>query len=175
LLEEYKTFLESILERNCGPCLTGTAAPQINIFGFRSSAENTINNMIRTKIFKLVSIFFITSFLFAGFFIASPLLAAEDYGLNESAGEVSAYQNQINNYNNNFLTSKIGSIIGLVLSFIGVIFLILMIFAGLSWMTANGSQEKVNKAKDLMINAIIGLVIVLAAYAITAFVGNNLL
>jgi hypothetical protein len=49
-----------------------------------------------------------------------------------------------------------------------------MIFAGLSWMTASGNQEKVNKAKDLMINAVIGLVIVMAAYAITAFVGDKL-
>lgn len=110
----------------------------------------------------------------AGFFSAFPVLA-EDYGLNDSAGVVTAYQDQISNPDDNFLSTKLGTIIGIVLSFVGVIFLILMIFAGLTWMTAQGSQEKVGKAKDLMINAVIGLIIVMAAYAITAFVGDRLI
>jgi len=67
---------------------------------------------------------------------------------------------------------RAGQIIGVVLSFIGVIFLILMIYAGILWMTASGNDQQVNKAKNLMINAIIGLIIVFAAYAITAYVGD---
>lgn len=69
---------------------------------------------------------------------------------------------------------RVGEIIGVVLSFIGVIFLLLMIYAGIMWMTAAGNDQQVAKAKDLMINAIIGLVIVFAAYAITAYVGDLL-
>jgi hypothetical protein len=42
------------------------------------------------------------------------------------------------------------------------------------WMTAQGNAGQVDKAKDLLINAIIGLVIVSAAYSITLFVGNQL-
>lgn len=110
----------------------------------------------------------------AGFFSALPA-SAEDYGLNESAGLVTAYQDQVGNPDDNFLSTKLGTIIGIVLSFVGVIFLLLMIFAGLIWMTAQGNQERVTKAKDLMINAIIGLIIVMAAYAITAFVGDRLI
>jgi len=115
----------------------------------------------------------ITSLIIAGFFSVLPV-SADDYGLSQSANVVDAYKTQAANPDNNFLSTRLGSIIGLVLSFVGVIFLILMIFAGLSWMTASGNQEKVNKAKDLMINAVIGLVIVMAAYAITAFVGDKL-
>lgn len=69
---------------------------------------------------------------------------------------------------------RVGQIIGVILSFIGVIFLILMIYAGILWMTAAGNDQQVNKAKNLMINAIIGLIIVFAAYAITAYVGDLL-
>ena len=69
---------------------------------------------------------------------------------------------------------RAGQIIGVILSFIGVIFLVLMIYSGIMWMTAAGNDQQVSKAKDLMINAIIGLIIVFAAYAITAYVGDLL-
>ncbi len=110
--------------------------------------------------------------MIAGFFSILPV-KADTYGLDDSAQKVTAFQNQVSSPDTNFLNTKIGLIIGLVLSFVGVIFLLLMIYAGLTWMTAQGNQEQVNKAKDLMINAVVGLIIVLAAYAITAFVGNR--
>jgi hypothetical protein len=50
-----------------------------------------------------------------------------------------------------------------------------MIYAGILWMTAQGNDQQVTKAKTLMINSVIGIIIVFAAYAITAFVGNNFL
>jgi hypothetical protein len=42
------------------------------------------------------------------------------------------------------------------------------------WMTAQGNSAQVDKAKDLLINAVIGLVIVTAAYSITSFVGTSI-
>jgi len=60
------------------------------------------------------------------------------------------------------------------LGLLGVIFLILMIYAGYIWMTAGGEEEKVTKAKDTIRRAIIGLIIVVAAYSITYFVFKNL-
>lgn len=95
-------------------------------------------------------------------------------GLNTTAKGVSAFQGQINGtYDTGFLATKAGQIVGTLLTFIGVLFLILMIYAGLMWMTAGGNEQTVDKAKQLIINAVIGLVVVLAAYAITSFVGNN--
>jgi hypothetical protein len=41
-------------------------------------------------------------------------------------------------------------------------------------MTAIGKENQVEKAKNIIIQAVIGLVIVLAAYAITSFIGNQL-
>lgn len=61
-------------------------------------------------------------------------------------------------------------IIKVFLGLLGIIFLGLLIFAGYSWMTAAGEEEKINKAKDTIRRAIIGLIIILAAYSITYFV-----
>jgi hypothetical protein len=151
----------------------GATALNDKSLAFRAVKQKINKSMSRAQITKSVFSFLITSLIIAGFFSVLPV-SADDYGLSQSANVVDAYKTQAANPDNNFLSTRLGSIIGLVLSFVGVIFLILMIFAGLSWMTASGNQEKVNKAKDLMINAVIGLVIVMAAYAITAFVGDKL-
>lgn len=60
------------------------------------------------------------------------------------------------------------------LALIGVIFLVLMIYAGFLWMTARGAEKQVTQAKDLMIQAIIGVIIISAAYAVTTFIFNAL-
>lgn len=67
----------------------------------------------------------------------------------------------------------IGNVIMLITSFLGVIFLALMLYAGFTWMTAGGDEKKVTKASGMMVAAIIGLIIVAAAYAITYFVFTN--
>ncbi|MFH1412602.1 MAG: hypothetical protein ABIG10_01045 [bacterium] len=64
----------------------------------------------------------------------------------------------------------IANIIAVVLSFLGVIFIALMIYGGYLWMTATGNEEQVDKARNLIKAALIGLLIVIAAYAITYFV-----
>ena len=131
--------------------------------------------MLFSKFSKFLAILLLTSLFIAGFFTVVSAQTDPSYGLNTSANNVDAFKDQVASPDPNFLSTKTGNIIGVVLSFVGVIFLLLMIFAGLTWMTASGNQEKITKAKDLMINAIIGLVIVLAAYAITVFVGNRLI
>lgn len=60
------------------------------------------------------------------------------------------------------------------LGLLGIIFLILIIYAGFNWMTAQGEEEKVTKAKETLQRAVIGLIIIIAAYSITYFVFNAL-
>jgi len=91
-------------------------------------------------------------------------------GLDETAGKVAAFKTS--KPGADFIQTRAGSIIGTVLSFVGVLFLIMMIYAGIMWMTAQGNDQQVTKAKDLLINSVIGIIIVFAAYAITAFIGN---
>jgi uncharacterized membrane protein YwzB len=50
----------------------------------------------------------------------------------------------------------------------------MILFAGYNWMTAMGEKDKVQKAKDTLISAVIGLVIIIAAYAVTTFVLDQL-
>jgi len=96
-------------------------------------------------------------------------------GLNETAGKVTAFSGQVVSDYDNFLQTKTGQIISVVLSFVGVLFLILMIYAGITWMTAQGNEQQVTKAKSLLINAVIGIIIVFAAYALVTFIGDELI
>lgn len=68
-----------------------------------------------------------------------------------------------------------GAIIGTFLSFLGIIFLGLVIYGGFLWMTSAGNEGKVMKAKETLTQAVIGLIIILSAYSITYFVFNALM
>jgi hypothetical protein len=68
------------------------------------------------------------------------------------------------------LPEIIGALIGTALSFVGIIFLMLIIYAGFLWMTSAGNDEKVLAAKKVLTNATIGLIIIVASYSITRFV-----
>lgn len=57
---------------------------------------------------------------------------------------------------------------------LAIIFLVYIILAGWQWMTAQGESDKVNKSKDTIKHAVIGLIIILAAYSITHFVFSSM-
>jgi phage shock protein PspC (stress-responsive transcriptional regulator) len=73
------------------------------------------------------------------------------------------------------LAETVAQLIRVVLGFLGLLFIVLIIYAGFVWMTSAGNEERVSKAKKIMVAAIIGVAIVLAAYLITVFVIENLL
>ncbi len=64
----------------------------------------------------------------------------------------------------------IGTVIQALLGLLGVIFLSLIVYGGVSWMLAEGEETKIEKAQGIIRSAIIGLVVVVAAYAISFFV-----
>lgn len=68
----------------------------------------------------------------------------------------------------------IGALIASALSLLGVVFLCLVIYGGFLWMTSNGREEKVLKAKKTLTEAVIGLIIIVSAYGVTVFVMNAL-
>lgn len=73
------------------------------------------------------------------------------------------------------LIDTIASIIRLALGFLGVIAVVIILLGGFKWMTAGGNDDKVKDAKKLIFSGIIGLVIVLCAYAIASFVINSII
>lgn len=106
------------------------------------------------------------------FALAFPMsgVFAQTYNFNQNSGLNQAGNAAGFNSTDTSLERYITIIINIILSLLGVIFLGLMIYGGVVWMTAQGNEEKVKKAKELITEAIIGLIIVLAAYAITYFV-----
>ncbi|MFH1632161.1 MAG: pilin [bacterium] len=68
------------------------------------------------------------------------------------------------------LENTVANLIRVVLGFLGIIAVVMVLWGGFRWMTAGGSQEKVDDAKKILIAGVIGLAIILAAYAITSFV-----
>jgi len=66
----------------------------------------------------------------------------------------------------------IGDVIAAVLSFVGVVFILLIIYAGYMWMTAAGNEEQVKKAQKIIRASVVGILVIALAYAVTAFVGG---
>ena len=125
------------------------------------------------------------------FFVFAPVVLATDCnkantpaqkakcGLNQTAGQgyADGPVTTVEGTPNGVLTSiptAIGKVVGAILAFVGIGFFILMIYGGFLWMFARGNEQEVTKAKDLIQSAVIGLIIVLAAYALTAYVGEVL-
>jgi hypothetical protein len=71
-------------------------------------------------------------------------------------------------------TVIIGKIVNVILSLLGVIFLLLVLYAGFLWMTAAGDEKKVGQAKNILSQAVVGLIIIVAGYAISNFVLDSL-
>lgn len=64
----------------------------------------------------------------------------------------------------------IGGYIKTGLALVGVIFLLLMVYGGYTWMIARGDETEATKAKDTITMASIGMAVVLIAYVITYFI-----
>jgi Na+-driven multidrug efflux pump len=73
------------------------------------------------------------------------------------------------------LPTLIGKIISIILGLLGVVLILLIIYSGFLWMTAGGEPKQVDKAQAYIKNAVIGLVVILLAYAITQFVIDKLM
>jgi heme/copper-type cytochrome/quinol oxidase subunit 2 len=76
--------------------------------------------------------------------------------------------------NDDAVLNMIGQAINIFLSLLGMIFMILIIYAGYKWMMALGREEEVSSAKEIIRSAIMGLIVVLSAYAITFFIMSRL-
>jgi hypothetical protein len=98
-----------------------------------------------------------------GAIFCTPVVVFAGFGLNETAeaAELTGYGSSI--------PGILGTLIGSVLALIGIVFFILVVYGGFMWMTAGGNQDTVKKAINTIVSAAIGLIVVLAAYAITTF------
>ena len=112
--------------------------------------------------FSLKKIIYLT--LLLSFFIFNfNFVLAIDYGLDDaaSAADIGGSAD---------LPEIIGTIMGLVLSFLGMVFFILLVYGGFIWMTARGNESQIDKAKKIIGSSIWGLIIVLMAYVISSLI-----
>lgn len=72
-------------------------------------------------------------------------------------------------------TQVIARIINAILGLVASIFIILIILSGFRWMTSQGSSDQVKKAKETIINSVIGLAVILLSYVITRFIFETLI
>ncbi len=126
-------------------------------------------NLLKIKNAIIISIVFIMAFFILGQVAVAAADENNTYGLGKTAN--TAFGEGLVE---DAPSTIIGKVVGSALAFVGILFLILMIYGGITWMMARGNEQEVTKAKDLIIAAVIGLVIVLSAYAITAYIGGEL-
>lgn len=112
---------------------------------------------------KIILIFtlvftFLGSFLFFTNFVS----AQEDYGLSSIAGKADLKKT-------GDLPTLSGQVLGAVLSLVGIVFFLLMIYGGILWMTARGNAQQADKSLSIIIAAVVGLIIVLGSYTLTQF------
>ncbi len=95
-----------------------------------------------------------------------------NYGLQDSgdkAGYTTVGKGKLVN-----LLPLVGQILGIVLSMIGVALFGLFLYAGIRWLIARGNEEDITKSKDIMEAAVIGMVIIFAAWGLASWVLKNL-
>ena len=68
----------------------------------------------------------------------------------------------------------IARLVHTALGFVGVILLLMILSGGFSFMVSGGDEEKTSAAKRTLFNAIMGVIVILSAYSIVAFVLNTL-
>lgn len=71
--------------------------------------------------------------------------------------------------------STAAMLINIALGFLGIIAVGLILFAGFKWMTAGGNEDAIGDAKKMLVAGIIGLIIILSAFAIASFVLRSLI
>lgn len=108
------------------------------------------------------------TFILSLVFIASPALAEGKLG--DAMTKLQASGEKAGTSGLTDLGAVIGQAINIALGLVGLIFFILMVYAGYLWMTAQGEEEKVKTAQKIITASMIGLVITLGAYAITFLV-----
>lgn len=104
---------------------------------------------------------------------AMPVQAAGTFGSTLQTGLTAAAPDALKGGQTD-LGKIIGALIQSVIGFLGAVLLVYLLYAGFLWMTAGGDEKKVSQAKDIIKNAVIGLVIIAAAYAISNFVIQSL-
>ena len=118
---------------------------------------------MKNKLFKNIAIIAVFVFLFSAMAV-TPLMAQPDLGFD--------YANNLDlqTATQDDPRQMAVDVVKYLMTFLGIIAVVVILLGGFKWMTAAGNEDKVAEAKKLIIAGVIGLIIVLCAYAIVNFV-----
>lgn len=68
----------------------------------------------------------------------------------------------------------VNAVVNVVLSFVGIIAVCVMIYGGFLYMTSNGDSGKAQKAKNVILYGLVGMIVALLAYTIIIFVSRSI-
>ncbi|MDD5341346.1 MAG: IPT/TIG domain-containing protein [Patescibacteria group bacterium] len=114
------------------------------------------------KILLLIPIILLGMFVFANFVSAATL----EIGLNYAGGT---------GLGSTDIRITIANVIRAFLGLLGIVAIAMILYGAVIFMTAQGVPEKIDKAKKILIAAVIGLVIILSAFAIASFIIGRIL
>jgi hypothetical protein len=97
--------------------------------------------------------------------VAAPIYAAQSL-------ELSGKEGSFSNLENLTINGMVSGAISLVLIIVSLVFFFILVIGGLKWITSGGDEKKVATARAEITNALIGLVIVFAAWAIMKLIGS---
>lgn len=126
----------------------------------------------------------ITASAFAAFAVAAVLavagavgaqevkpFTAENTGLSEAAAQGGYTVNQSCAQDpGGCIPQIIGQLVNALLGIFGALFLVLIMYGGVQYMLSQGDESKVKSAKQTIVNAVIGMIVVAVSYAIASYV-----
>ena len=122
---------------------------------------------------KKIIIIFGFCLLLINFFTPLRFLFANDYNdPQNNAPQTVELPNPLGEQNTDTDTVNtiIGKAINAVLGIVGSLALVMFIYGGVLWMTAAGNEQRVQKGKDTLFWAVLGLIVIFASYSIVTFV-----
>ncbi len=112
--------------------------------------------------------------LLMGMLLAPALTQAQGIDPDDTFGLNPVEEGVGDSLGNQDLRTTVASIINVALSLLGIVAVVIILIGGFQWMTAGGNDDKVAGARKLIFSGIIGLAIILSAWAIATFVISSL-
>jgi hypothetical protein len=97
--------------------------------------------------------------------VAAPVYAADSINIGSKTNDFKALENLT-------VQGIISGAISLVLLVVALVFFFILVLGGLKWVTSGGDEKAVGAARSQITNALIGLAIVFAAWAIMKLIGT---
>ncbi len=93
-----------------------------------------------------------------------------DNTTNSGSSDTVSLKNPLENAGVTDVPTLIGKIIDALLGIVGSLALIMFIYGGFTWMLAAGNDSKVEKGRNILAWAVVGLVVIFASYSIVHFI-----